>query len=93
MTAEIVVGDLHGWAVPRDAVRNGNKGPFVFQVDAGHAKRVNVNVTGSVEDTSLIDGDIDPALKLVVWGNYELNDGDAVRAEAAQGENQRRVTP
>jgi hypothetical protein len=31
-------------------------------------------------------GDINPKLKLIVWGNYQLDDGDGVRTQPAQGE-------
>jgi RND family efflux transporter MFP subunit len=75
----IVVGRLQGWAVPRDAVGTDSDGAFVFQIADGHAKRVDVTVVGSTQDTSVIDGPIDPALKMVLTGNYQLADGDAVR--------------
>jgi RND family efflux transporter MFP subunit len=84
--AKILVGETRGWLVPRDAVGYGAKGAFVFQVDEAHAKRVYVNVVGSDGDTSVVKGDIDPQLKLVVRGNYQLDDGDAVRTESAEGE-------
>jgi RND family efflux transporter MFP subunit len=84
--AKIFVGEARGWLVPRDAIGYGTKGAFVFQVDDGHAKRVYVNVVGSEGETSVVKGDIDSQLKLVVWGNYQLGDGDAVRTEGAGGE-------
>jgi membrane fusion protein (multidrug efflux system) len=79
--AGIVVGKLQGWMVPRDAVGIDKNGTFVFQVAEGHAKRVDVNVVGSVENTSVIDGPIDAQLKIVLSGNYQIADGDAVRLE------------
>jgi RND family efflux transporter MFP subunit len=77
--AGFVVGELQGWVIPRDAVGIDNNGAFVFQIADGHAKRVDVNVVGSAQDTSVIDGPIDPALEIVLSGNYQLADGDAVR--------------
>jgi multidrug efflux pump subunit AcrA (membrane-fusion protein) len=79
--AGIVVGKLQGWVVPRDAVGTDKNGAFVFQIAEGHAKRVDVNVVGSVGDTSVMDGPIDAQLKIVLSGNYQIADGDAVRLE------------
>jgi multidrug efflux pump subunit AcrA (membrane-fusion protein) len=86
--AKIFVGEIRGWLIPRAAVGSGPKGTFVFQVDEEHAKRVYVNVIGSQGDTTVVGGDLDPQLKLVVEGNYQLDDGDAVRTRGAQGEAQ-----
>ena len=86
--AKIFVGEIRGWLIPRAAVGSGPKGTFVFQVDEEHAKRVYVNVIGSQGDTTVVGGDLDPQLKLVVEGNYQLDDGDAVRTQGAQGEAQ-----
>jgi membrane fusion protein (multidrug efflux system) len=81
--AGIEVGKFQGWIVPRDAVGNGSKGPFIFQIDEGHAKRVLVNVLGSVGKNSIIEGDIDSQKEIVLSGNYQIADGDAVRPEEA----------
>jgi RND family efflux transporter MFP subunit len=86
--AGIVVGKFQGWVVPRDSVKNGSKGPFIFQVDEGHAKRVLVNVLGSVGKTSIIDGDIDSQKEIILAGNYQVDDGDAVKAEEAAPEEE-----
>jgi RND family efflux transporter MFP subunit len=79
--AGIVVGKLQGWVVPRDAVGIDKNGAFVFQIAEGQAKRVDVNVVGSVENTSVIDGPINSQLKIVLSGNYQIANGDAVRLE------------
>jgi RND family efflux transporter MFP subunit len=86
--AGIVVGKFQGWVVPRDTVKNGSKGPFIFQVDEGHAKRVLVNVLGSVGNSSIIDGDIDSQKEIILAGNYQVDDGDAVKAEEAAPEEE-----
>lgn len=86
--AGIVVGKFQGWVVPRDAVGSNSKGPFVFQIDEGHAKRVYVNVIGSVGKTSIIDGDIDSQKEIILSGNYQVDDGDAVKPEEAAGEEE-----
>jgi membrane fusion protein (multidrug efflux system) len=81
--AGIVVGKFQGWIVPRDTVGGDKKGAFVFQIEEGHAKRVNVNVLGSVGKTSIIDGDIDSQKEIILPGNYQVGDGDAVKPEEA----------
>jgi membrane fusion protein (multidrug efflux system) len=79
----ILAGQFEGWVVPRDSVGFDKKGPFVFQVDDEHAKKISVNIVGSVDDTSVVDGDIDPQKKMVLVGNYQIADGDALRTEEA----------
>jgi membrane fusion protein (multidrug efflux system) len=81
--AGIKVGEFKGWIVPRDTVGIDKKGGYVFQVDEGHAKRVNVNVIASVGNSSIIDGDIDPQKQIIVSGGYQIGDGDAVRSQPA----------
>jgi RND family efflux transporter MFP subunit len=81
--AGIEVGKFQGWVVPRDAVGIGSKGPFIFQIDEGHAKRVLVNVLGSVGKNSIIEGDIDSQKEIILSGNYQVDDGDPVRPEEA----------
>jgi membrane fusion protein (multidrug efflux system) len=81
--AGIVVGKFQGWIVPRDTVKIDKKGGFIFQVDEGHAKRVNVNVIGSVGKNSIIEGDIDSQKEIILSGGYQVDDGDAVRPEEA----------
>jgi membrane fusion protein (multidrug efflux system) len=83
LKAGIVVGKFQGWLVPRDTVGIDSKGAFVFQIEEGHAKRVNVNVIGSVGKTGIIDGDIDSQKEIILSGNYQVGDGDAVRPDEA----------
>jgi RND family efflux transporter MFP subunit len=86
VTAGILVGEFKGWIVPRDALSIDKKSAYLFQIDEEHAQRVDVNVLSSVGETSVIAGDINPELKIVVAGGYQLGDGDAVRTAAAAGE-------
>lgn len=79
--AVIFVGKFEGWVISRDSVGVDKKGAFVFQIDDEHAKRVDVNVVGSAGDLSIIEGDIDPQKKLVLYGNYQIADGDLVRTQ------------
>jgi membrane fusion protein, multidrug efflux system len=83
LKARLLIGKFEGWLLPRDSVGFDKKGAYVFQVDDAHAKRVNVNVVGSDGDASVIEGDIDPQRKMVLSGNYQIADGDALRTEEA----------
>jgi membrane fusion protein (multidrug efflux system) len=86
--AGIVVGKFQGWIVPRDTVGYNAKGAYIYQVDDAHAKRVYVNVLGSVGKNSIIEGDIDSQKEIVLKGNYQLEDGAAVRPEEAPAEEE-----
>jgi RND family efflux transporter MFP subunit len=86
--AGIVVGKFQGWIVPRDSVGSNSKGTFIYQIDDMHAKRVYVNVLGSVGKNSIIEGDIDSQKEIVLKGNYQLEDGAAVRPEEAAVEEE-----
>jgi RND family efflux transporter MFP subunit len=86
--AGIEVGKFQGWVVPRDSIGSNSKGTFVYQVDEGHAKRVYVNVVGSVGKNSVVDGDIDSQKEIILSGNYQVDDGDAVRPQEAAPEEE-----
>jgi membrane fusion protein (multidrug efflux system) len=79
---DIILKVSDAWVVPHSAVLNDAHGAYVFQVAGGHAKRVPVRV--SIENPKLdgVVGAIDPKLPIVISGNYELEDGAAVRASA-----------
>ena len=78
----IRVGQQDSWTVPRDAVLVDDHGAYVFQVDHAKARRVNVQKGTESGDMLAVDGPINPALPVVVLGNYELQDGMAVREAA-----------
>lgn len=77
----VQVGSMQGWIVPRDAVLTDAKGPYVFQVTGGKAVRVDVQIVGKSGNTTVIAGALDLKHALVVSGNYQLQDGAAVREE------------
>ena len=77
--ADIVIGSLQGWIVPRDAVRVTDKGGQIFQVSDGKAVAVDVTVLGALGLTSVVTGPVDPARPMVVQGVPQLSDGAAVR--------------
>lgn len=71
------------WALPRDAVLHDDKGDYVFVVDHDHAKRIDVTLKHPDGDTVGVQGDLDATKRVIVTGNYELDDGDAVREQQA----------
>ena len=79
----IQLGELHGWLVPRNAVLTDAKGAYLFQVDSGKATRVDVRILGKSGGITLIAGQVDPRRSLVTSGNYQLQDGGAVRENMA----------
>jgi RND family efflux transporter MFP subunit len=86
--AGIEVGKFQGWVVPRDSIGTNTRGTFVYQVDEGHAKRIYVNIIGSVGKNSVVEGDIDSQKEIILSGNYQVDDGDAVRPEEAPEEEE-----
>ncbi len=77
--ADIVVGDIKGWIVPRDAVQVDGKGAHVFQLVDGKAAAVDVTVVGAVGQTTVVTGPVVAGRELVVSGVPQLSDGIAVR--------------
>jgi membrane fusion protein (multidrug efflux system) len=80
--ATIKVGQHSSLAVPRSAVLTDSAGAYVFQLSGGKAHRVNVTQGAESQGMIPISGPVDPRLPIVVLGNYELQDGMAVRESA-----------
>ncbi len=80
--ARLDVGAISAIAVPRNAVLTDERGDYLFQVAGGKAHRVAV--TRRIDNGTLvaIDGLADAKLPVVVEGNYELQDGMAVKDAA-----------
>ena len=84
--ATMSAGTVRGVIVPRDAALPAEGRDVIWQVKAGHAVRVVVRVLASARGRSIVAGRIDPALPVVVSGNYQLRPGIAVRiARPGQG--------
>lgn len=77
--AQIETASYTAWALPRDAVLHDDKGDYIFAVDQGHAKRIDVTLKHPDGDTVGVQGALDGEMRIIVLGSYELNDGDAVR--------------
>ena len=80
----VQVGEFRGWLVPRAAVTMDAKGAFLFQLLGGHAARVDVQVAGTVGDTTVVTGPVDATRPIVTSGHYQLQDGAAVREAPVQ---------
>ena len=80
--AQLQVGFVSAVAVPRNAVLTDEKGDYVFQVAAGKAHRVSVSKKLDNGTLVAIEGIADMKLPIVVEGNYELEDGMAVKETA-----------
>jgi len=82
VSVEIVLEKHTGWVVPRDAVLRDAKGDYIFQVTGGKAERVAVKTGIETDKYTEIIGSIDTKRRIVTVGNYELQDGMAVREGA-----------
>ena len=81
VSVEIVLEQHTGWVVPRDAVLRDGKGDYIFQVTGGKAERVPVNIGIETDKYTEMIGRIDTKRPIVTVGNYELQDGMAVRED------------
>lgn len=84
LDAQIRTDDFKAWAVPRNAVLHDEHGDYLFQVEKGHAKRIEVKLRSPDGETVGVEGPLDPQAKVIVLGVYELNDGDAVSQRSNQ---------
>lgn len=83
LAADIAISQQQHWIVPRSAVLRDARGDYVFQVDRGHARRVNVVTAVDQGATLGVDGGLNAGWPIVAIGNYELKDGMAVRVTGA----------
>ncbi len=81
--ASIEINHFSGVIVPRQAVLKDAEGDYIYQIHVNKAVRVNVHILGESGDSYAIDGEVDPKEEIVVSGNYELKNGDLIRADTA----------
>jgi membrane fusion protein (multidrug efflux system) len=77
--AEIQVSRQQGWVAPRSAVLRDAHGAYIFQVHQGKARRINVQTGLEQEGLIAVRGAFTANEPVVSLGNYELQDGMAVR--------------
>ncbi|HEX7339605.1 MAG TPA: efflux RND transporter periplasmic adaptor subunit [Rhodanobacteraceae bacterium] len=83
LSARIRIDRYTAWAVPRQSLRRDANGAFVFQVDKGKAKRVDVTVRSPEGTTVGVTGQLDANLPVIVAGSYEAANGIPVRQPKA----------
>jgi membrane fusion protein, multidrug efflux system len=79
VSVEIVLEQHTGWVVPRNAVLRDGKGDYIFRVTGSKAERVPVKTWIETDQYTEIIGSIDRKSPIISVGNYELQDGMAVR--------------
>ncbi|WP_233801660.1 efflux RND transporter periplasmic adaptor subunit [Paraburkholderia sp. HP33-1] len=80
VAADIATRTGTHWIVPRAAVLQDGQHAYVFQITPQNkAHRVAVTIAIENGERYGVDGPLDPALGVVTSGNYELQDGMAVR--------------
>lgn len=80
--AEVRVDSRDTWVVPRSAVLRDARGAHLFQVHGGKARRVEVTTGLERDGLIAVEGVLDADAPVVSLGNYELQDGMAVRQGA-----------
>jgi RND family efflux transporter MFP subunit len=77
---DIQLAKQESWVVPRSAVLSDDEGDYLFQVAAEHAHRVAVQKGTEQDGMVAVQGKFDAKAPVVSVGNYELEDGMAVRS-------------
>jgi hypothetical protein len=77
--ADIDVGQSSAWVVPRSAVLRDAQGAYIFQVHQDKARRINVQSGLEQGGLVAVRGSFTASEPVVSLGNYELQDGMAVR--------------
>lgn len=77
--AAIAVVQQTAWVVPRSAVLRDNHGAYLYQIQQGHAKRIAVQTGLEQADEVAVTGALLKDAPVVSLGNYELQEGMAVR--------------
>lgn len=81
MRGIITLKEINALAVPRSAILRDDRGNYLFTVRNGKAHRVDV-IPGLEQDPYVaVTGNLKVGDKVVILGNYELQDGMAVRED------------
>lgn len=81
LSANIDAASFTAWSVPRDALQNDAQGDFIYQIEDGKAKRVDVKVLAPDGSPIGVEGALDPKAPVITLGSYEIDNGDPVKAE------------
>jgi hypothetical protein len=63
------------WVAPGNAVPHDEQGSYLFQVENGRTKRIDVMTGIETDQLTEVSGPFDPSLKVVALGNYEVRGG------------------
>lgn len=80
LSGSIDTSNFSAWSVPRAALQHDAQGDFVYQIEQGKAKRVDVKVLAPEGSPIGVEGALDPHAPVITLGSYEVSDGDAVHA-------------
>ncbi len=83
MEGHIAITSVRMLAVPRSAILTDDQGPYLFVVKNDRAHRVDVTTGVKAHGLVAVSGPLAAGDRVVVLGNYELEDGMVVR-EAPQ---------
>lgn len=83
VSGEIVLKRTESVAVPRSAVLHDDKGDYVFIVKAGLAHRAGIQAGTDDGSWIAVDKGVQAGDRVVTLGNYELQDGMAVKEPKA----------
>ncbi|HEX7326584.1 MAG TPA: efflux RND transporter periplasmic adaptor subunit [Rhodanobacteraceae bacterium] len=83
LSADIDTANFPAWSIPRNALQTEAHGDYVYQIEHGKAKRVNVKVVAPGGSPIGVEGAIDPHAPIITLGSYEVSDGETVRASDA----------
>ena len=83
LSASIDTANFTAWSVPRNALQNDAHGDFIYQIERGKAKRVDVKVLAPDGSPVGVAGALDPRAPVITLGSYEVSAGDAVKAQVS----------
>lgn len=84
LSAAIDTSSFTAWSVPRDALQTDAQGDFIYQIEAGKAKRIDVKVLAPDGSPIGVAGALDPHAPVITLGSYEVADGDAVQTDKSR---------
>lgn len=89
LSATVTTTKFMAWAVPRNALQSDAHGSYVFQIEHGKARRVDVKVLAPDGSPVGVDGPLEAGAPVITLGSYEVSDGDAVHAAVKTAPRQR----
>jgi RND family efflux transporter MFP subunit len=83
LSAEIRTSSFKAWSLPRTALQSDAQGDYVYQIEHGKARRVDVKVLAPDGSPIGVEGDLDTHAPVITLGSHEISDGDPVRGASA----------